>query len=601
MQKKSKAIRRSLSSSPLFFFCLFIRNNTNVIIIFFFLFSLISSSTPLQTLKTSPPFFLPSLQSCAGFALSQVAPRLLFHPFLAMEAKKIEETRNLVRQASALLRDHLQHSPQTPLTHRERQRLREVLQLLLPSLFIVRSFEQQPQHHHYRCVYATIENAVQEVLACPALRVTDAQSEKERAEGTRSDDGEAQSRTPADGAQTPLTPTIPSDSAAAIVDPVLCWSDMYGCEEAILVLRQATTLPMRFPALFTGPRRPWRRLLLYGPPGTGKTQLAAATAAEFHAVFLSVSAADLLSKWVGESEKQVRQAFAQAAAAGPRCVLFFDEIDALCSARGSHGESELARRLKTEFLLHLQRVAVTVLVLAATNLPWELDTAIVRRFDRFVPVGLPSLEVKARFVRDALRGVTHTITEDQLRNLMERTEGFSLVDVRRLLSYAVMAPVTEWLLSRHPDLEAEETQNGTTLLERYQTSFHVGEEAGALPACAEGPPSQQLKHPSYCTERMAEGNVKSEDETFGDVSSGWAESAPNDRSEPSRGTLCLADSPLEDNSPMTPAASSLLPCACTSGVPPVEAKHFEEALRSVAATTPAADAARYVSWSSHVA
>ncbi|KPI86727.1 ATPase-like protein [Leptomonas seymouri] len=514
-----------------------------------------------------------------------------------MEAKKVEETRTLVRQASALLHEHLQNLPHTPLSYSERSKLRDLLRLLLPSLSIVRSFEHR---YHFRCVYMTIENAVEQVLTCPALSEAD----------TLPDDDErpinetSSASRPSEAAQltSPAGETAPIQADAA-EDTVPLWRDIYGCKEAILALRQSTTLPLRYPALFTGPRRPWRCLLLYGPPGTGKTQLAAATAAEFNAVFLSMSAADLLSKWVGESEKQVRLAFTRAAAAGPRCVLFFDEVDALCSARGGQGESELARRLKTEFLLQLQKVAATVVVLAATNLPWELDAAIVRRFDRLVHVGLPSLEEKLQFMRDRMRGVTHVVTDDQLRRVAGQTEGFSLVDLGRLLSNAVMAPVTEWL-SRHSSVECVSVNGDAARCEKMASAGKC-EDAAFLPASSTAPPlslpcrlrcvdgeSGKDKNQSEALEVLGDASIASEKSPNTGLAAASVYTSSSDTQAP-------AEFLHEERPFMASDTSSAR--VCEFGVPPVEAKHFEEALRRVAATTTAADAARYSSWYSHSA
>ena len=205
------------------------------------------------------------------------------------------------------------------------------------------------------------------------------------------------------------------------------WSDIIGADAAVEALQQAVSLPLRFPELFLVPAAavgeapprplddprdagvavpsfPWRALLLYGPPGTGKTVLAQATAAEAEATLVSVSAADLLSKWVGESEKCVRRVFSAASRVRGRCVLFLDEIDALCSARGAAGETEAARRIKTEFLVQMQRLhrAQHVLLLAATNFPWELDAAFCRRFDQFIYVGLPDSSARFRILCRAL-------------------------------------------------------------------------------------------------------------------------------------------------------------------------------------------------------
>ncbi|KAK7196255.1 ATPase-like protein [Novymonas esmeraldas] len=515
-----------------------------------------------------------------------------------MEGKKVAETRVLVRAARDLLLRHLHATPHSPLYTEEQAHLRATLQQLQPCLSILRSYERR---HADLAVYELVMSAVGQVLGSltGAADTSSVGAEEE-------DDGllavkAAQTEPPRHTTAPPAVPTpsaaVPSTLSAHSAPPTgaaVTWRSTYGCRDAILALRQATTLPLRHPLLFTGPRRPWRRLLLYGPPGTGKTRLAAATATEYGAAFLSVSAADLLSKWVGESEKQVRQAFAQAAAATPRCVLFFDEVDALCSTRGGHGESELARRLKTEFLLHLQQEVPTVTVLAATNLPWELDAAILRRFDHLVHVGLPSSAVKRRLLETELRGVAHDVSDEALSRVVERTERFSVVDVQRLLSHAVMAPVTEWLLQVETATHAASSRSGSRGSSSSRESKARSEAVGAATA----PAPLLYRGPSPCTSptaRCRPSPPNADAEVLGDgAGSISADTAsPQCCSPPRAVTPGLEDLDVEGR-------TSSEECSRGGGkaetVPRVGYRHFEAALRAVAATTSASDLARYAAW-----
>lgn len=141
--------------------------------------------------------------------------------------------------------------------------------------------------------------------------------------------------------------------AIVVEKPNIRWDDVAGLEQAKESLKEAVILPIKFPHLFTGKRTPWRGILLFGPPGTGKSFLAKAVATEANnSTFLSVSSADLVSKWLGESEKLVRNLFELGRERKPS-IIFIDEIDSLCSAR-SDNESEAARRIKTEFLVQMQ-------------------------------------------------------------------------------------------------------------------------------------------------------------------------------------------------------------------------------------------------------
>jgi SpoVK/Ycf46/Vps4 family AAA+-type ATPase len=181
-------------------------------------------------------------------------------------------------------------------------------------------------------------------------------------------------------------------------------------------------------------------MLLFGPPGTGKTMLARAVATESKSTFFSISASSLTSKWHGESEKLVRALFGLAKAMAPS-IIFVDEIDSLLSSRSTAGEAEVSRRSKTEFLIQwsdLQRAAAgrersdkekregdasRVLVLAATNIPWDIDEAARRRFVRRQYIPLPEAEVRRSQLQKLLSHQKHELSSEDIDALVRVTDG----------------------------------------------------------------------------------------------------------------------------------------------------------------------------------
>lgn len=206
--------------------------------------------------------------------------------------------------------------------------------------------------------------------------------------------------------------------------PNVKWTDVGGLEKAKEALQEAVILPLKFPQLFTGRRKPWKGILLYGPPGTGKSYLAKACATETKGTFYSISASNIVSKWMGESERLVRALFDLARQTKPS-VIFIDEIDSLMSNR-SEGENESTRRLKTEFLVQMQGVGKDdngILVLGATNIPWDLDPAVRRRFQRKIYISLPDSEARKHMLKMNLGTTSHILSEDDFEELSTRTEG----------------------------------------------------------------------------------------------------------------------------------------------------------------------------------
>jgi len=217
------------------------------------------------------------------------------------------------------------------------------------------------------------------------------------------------------------------------------WDDVAGLDGAKNALKEAVVYPFLRPDLFMGLREPARGMLLFGPPGTGKTMLARAVATESKSTFFAISASSLTSKWHGESEKLVRALFALAKVLAPS-IIFVDEIDSLLSARSGSSEHEASRRSKTEFLIQwsdLQRAAAgrdthakgetgdptRVLVLAATNVPWDIDEAARRRFVRRQYIPLPEAETRELQLRTLLGHQKHDLSERDISKMVGLTDG----------------------------------------------------------------------------------------------------------------------------------------------------------------------------------
>ena len=232
--------------------------------------------------------------------------------------------------------------------------------------------------------------------------------------------------------------------------PNVKWSDVAGLDKAKEALKEAVVLPIKFPQLFQGKRQPWKGILLYGPPGTGKSFLAKAAATETGGKFFSVSAANIVSKWMGESEKLIKGLFDLARKNRP-AVIFLDEIDSVLSAR-SDNENDATRRLKTEFLIQMQGVGNDdkgILVLGATNIPWQLDPAVRRRFQKKIYIGLPDSEARKVMFQLNLGKTANQLTEEQFDDLAERTEGYSGSDIATLTQDAIYEPIRKCESATH--------------------------------------------------------------------------------------------------------------------------------------------------------
>ncbi|KAG2302784.1 hypothetical protein Bca52824_031435 [Brassica carinata] len=205
-------------------------------------------------------------------------------------------------------------------------------------------------------------------------------------------------------------------------------------------------LPLRRPDLFTGGLlKPCRGILLFGPPGTGKTMLAKAIAREAGASFINVSMSTITSKWFGEDEKNVRALFTLASKVSPT-IIFVDEVDSMLGQRTRVGEHEAMRKIKNEFMSHwdglMTKPGERILVLAATNRPFDLDEAIIRRFERRIMVGLPGVENREKILKTLL--AKEKVDENlDYKELSMMTEGYTGSDLKNLCTTAAYRPVRE--------------------------------------------------------------------------------------------------------------------------------------------------------------
>ena len=265
-----------------------------------------------------------------------------------------------------------------------------------------------------------------------------------------------------DDFQKALKEVTPSGMREVFIEnPDVQWDEVGGLDDVKRELQEAVEWPMKYPGLYEklGHRMP-RGILLHGVSGTGKTLLAKAVATESEANFVSVRGPELLSKWVGESERGIREIFRRARQASP-CVIFFDEIDSIAPVRGAGGETSMVERVVSQLLTELDGMENMhgVVVLAATNRVDMIDPALLRpgRFDKIIQIPMPDRDSRKRILEINSKRIDVIDEHVDLDRIAEMTDGLSGADVGSIANTAVSLVIHEYL-DNHPDVKAVENK-----------------------------------------------------------------------------------------------------------------------------------------------
>lgn len=257
--------------------------------------------------------------------------------------------------------------------------------------------------------------------------------------------------------------------------PAVRWSDIGGLESVKQELIEAVEWPLKFPEAFEAINtRPPRGVLLFGPPGTGKTMLAKAIATESEANFISIKGPELLSKYIGESEKAIRETFRKARQAAPT-IIFFDEIDSMVPTRGTAFDTGVTERMVSQILTEIDGLEElkNVVVVAATNRPDMVDPALLRpgRLERFIYIRPPDLEEREIIINIHLKGKPLAPDVD-VKELAKKTKGYVGADIEAICHEAAIIALRDWI---KPGMDREtvkkEVSNVRIRKEHFEKAF----------------------------------------------------------------------------------------------------------------------------------
>lgn len=285
-----------------------------------------------------------------------------------------------------------------------------------------------------------------------------------------------------------------------ITQPSETWDDIGGLSDAIQQLREVIEWPLKYPELYNHLNsRPPNGILLFGPPGSGKTLLAKALAHETEINFISVKGPEFLSKWVGESEKAVRETFRKARAASP-CIIFFDEIDAIAGMRGRFAGSQVTEQVVSQLLTEMDGLEglKDVILLAATNRPDMLDPALLRsgRFGRHVEIPMPNKEAREEIFKIHLRNKPLASNVDY-NQMAQELKGYTGADIKAICEEATLLTIRKAVLNT--DINTQDAMS----VKKVKVSKAEFEDA--IEKVLKSAEKARVSHESYSKEQPSEG------------------------------------------------------------------------------------------------